>query len=45
MLRDFNEILAHKEKCGRRLHLEWQLIDFKGALTDCELCDLGFSRN
>lgn len=45
VLGDFNEILAQKEKYGGRLHPEWQLVDFKSTLFECDLCDLGFTKN
>lgn len=42
VIRDFNKILAHKEKCGGQMCPKWQLVDFRGALNDCELCEIGF---
>ncbi|OMO99000.1 reverse transcriptase [Corchorus capsularis] len=39
---DFNEILWQEEKDGGRLRPERQLVDFRDALQDCELQDVGF---
>ncbi|KAA3468935.1 reverse transcriptase [Gossypium australe] len=39
---DFNEILSSYEKKGGRLRLERQMQDFRMALEDCNLFDLGF---
>ncbi|KAA3478601.1 reverse transcriptase [Gossypium australe] len=39
---DFNEILKSHEKRGGRLRSERQMLDFRMALEDCNLFDLGF---
>ncbi|KAL0423851.1 UNVERIFIED_CONTAM: hypothetical protein Sradi_0919900 [Sesamum radiatum] len=40
--RDFNEILDNSEKCGGPLRLNWQMRNFRRALSDCDLHDIGF---
>lgn len=40
--RDFNEILHHHEKKGGVLRSQVYLDNFKQALEDCDLSDLGF---
>ncbi|KAA3486163.1 reverse transcriptase [Gossypium australe] len=40
---DFNEILKSHEKRGGRLRSERQMLDFRMALEDCNLFDLGFT--
>ncbi|KAL0318239.1 UNVERIFIED_CONTAM: hypothetical protein Scaly_2851700 [Sesamum calycinum] len=42
---DFNEILDQSEKLGGPPRPVWQLQNFRQALVECELSDLGFSRN
>ncbi|KAL0306177.1 UNVERIFIED_CONTAM: putative mitochondrial protein [Sesamum radiatum] len=42
---DFNEILDQSEKLGGPPRPVWQLRNFRQALVDCELSDLGFSGN
>ncbi|GMI67709.1 hypothetical protein HRI_000440200 [Hibiscus trionum] len=39
---DFNELLFSFEKQGGRLRSERNMSQFREALDDCELCDLGF---
>ena len=41
-LDDFNEILEYSECLGRHFRPEWQLRDFREAVSFCELHDLGF---
>ncbi|KAL0355668.1 UNVERIFIED_CONTAM: LINE-1 retrotransposable element O protein [Sesamum radiatum] len=40
---DFNEILLQAEKTGRSLRPLWQMRNFREALSDCDLHDLGYS--
>ncbi|KAL0359791.1 UNVERIFIED_CONTAM: hypothetical protein Sangu_0828500 [Sesamum angustifolium] len=42
---DFNEILDQSEKLGGPPRPVWQLRNFRQALAECELSDLGFSGN
>ncbi|KAA3490037.1 reverse transcriptase [Gossypium australe] len=42
VLRDFNEITSSFEKRGGRLRSERQMLDFRMALEDCNLIDIGF---
>ncbi|CAM9000895.1 unnamed protein product [Rhodiola kirilowii] len=39
---DFNEIVCLKEVWGRGGHSNWQINNFRQALDDCQLSDLGF---
>ena len=39
---DFNEILSNDEKEGQRLRAQSQLDNFRQALDECALMDLGF---
>jgi hypothetical protein len=39
---DFNEILTQEEKPGALLRKEWQMDQFRNALVNCQLTDLGF---
>ncbi|KAL0400945.1 UNVERIFIED_CONTAM: hypothetical protein Slati_4124400 [Sesamum latifolium] len=39
---DFNEILHQEEKRGRTQHPLWQILDFRQAIDDCSIHDLGF---
>lgn len=41
-MRDFNEILFSFEKQGGRQREENQMIEFRCALEECNLVDLGF---
>lgn len=43
VLGDFNEIVEHGEKWGRATRARDLMEDFKGALTECRLSDLGAS--
>ncbi|KAA3461056.1 Exo_endo_phos domain-containing protein [Gossypium australe] len=43
VLGDFNEIANSFEKKGGRLRSERQMMDFRMALEDCNLNDLGFT--
>ncbi|KAL0395439.1 UNVERIFIED_CONTAM: hypothetical protein Slati_4510100 [Sesamum latifolium] len=40
---DFNEILLQSEKMGGSLRPLWQMRNFREALSDCDLHDLGYS--
>lgn len=40
---DFNEVVCDQEKHGVRIRLEQQMTEFRQALEDCALIDLGFS--
>ena len=42
ILGDFNELLAHNEKRGRHAHPFTLISNFRKAITDCGLKDLGF---
>ncbi|KAL0396039.1 UNVERIFIED_CONTAM: Retrovirus-related Pol polyprotein from transposon RE1 [Sesamum calycinum] len=42
LVSDFNEILDNSEKCGGPLRLNWQMRNFRRALSDCDLHDTGF---
>ena len=42
---DFNEILKSHEKSGGRLRPYSQIEQFREVLDECNLLDLGFSRN
>ena len=39
---DFNEIVDFGEKLGIHDRPQWQMRNFRNALSDCELSDLGF---
>lgn len=39
---DFNEIVAQSEKVGGRTRSETQMENFRAALRECELQDLGY---
>jgi hypothetical protein len=43
VLGDFNEILYHYEKEGRRPRAQRYLQAFSDALGDCNLSDMGFN--
>ncbi|KAK9025064.1 hypothetical protein V6N11_064963 [Hibiscus sabdariffa] len=45
VIEDFNEILSSHEKQGGLLRNEWQMRNFREALEDCELFDLGYLGN
>ncbi|KAL0407262.1 UNVERIFIED_CONTAM: hypothetical protein Slati_4040100 [Sesamum latifolium] len=40
---DFNEILDRSEKSGGPPRLNWQMRNFRTALTECGLSDIGFT--
>ncbi|XVE93467.1 hypothetical protein REPUB_Repub01dG0195400 [Reevesia pubescens] len=42
-LGDFNEILWDMKKSGKCLRSQWQIENFKKALDDAELMDLGYT--
>ncbi|CAM8934187.1 unnamed protein product [Rhodiola kirilowii] len=42
VLGDFNEVLSNEEIKGLKLRHNWQMNNFKEALGDCGLSDLGF---
>lgn len=44
VIRDFNEILYHHEKCGGAKRSNRQIALFQDALYECKLLDLGFSK-
>lgn len=39
---DFNELLKSHEKLGGQLRPYWQMQQFREALDECRLLDLGF---
>ncbi|KAL9666415.1 hypothetical protein QQ045_000746 [Rhodiola kirilowii] len=40
---DFNEVVCSSEVQGRRDRQNWQMVNFRRVLDDCELTDIGFS--
>ncbi|KAK8521575.1 hypothetical protein V6N12_031469 [Hibiscus sabdariffa] len=42
VLGDFNEILCSAEKVGGLQRVEWQMQNFRDALLDCALDDMGY---
>lgn len=45
MIGDFNEILSHKEKLGGPSRLVYSFQPFKDMLTNCDMHELGSTRN
>ncbi|CAM8895955.1 unnamed protein product [Rhodiola kirilowii] len=43
VLGDFNEVLSLKEVRGGRMRHNWQMENFRKAMDDCFLSDLGFT--
>lgn len=42
---DFNEVCFSWEVRGNRIRVEWQMRNFREAIQDCKLTDVGFKGN